>query len=1024
MQPANNNAVDRDDRAQQPAREVPPSVVRVLNEYRSRVRSIRLVEAVCAATLALCLSYVCLFALDRVSDTSRWLRITLWVAAFGILVTWLPWIVYRWVWQSRRLEQVACILKSQLPRVGDHLLGIVELAHAKSDAGQSETLVRAALAQADREMAKKSFVANVPRPHHRAWGLAAGSMLLLVLVQLAIFPEASMNAFRRWLTPWSLIERFTFARMETLPVELVVPSSEESKLPVALASNSKWSPEKGTLRVANHLVQAEAQDRRFDFRIPPRKEAATATVKIGDAIARLKIQPEPRPELIGLMAHVKLPDYLQRNDLATLPIRGGAINIVKGSQVQISATGSRELTKAQVNDQPMHVDGIRVTTSLIDSTESKTLKLFWTDHWGLSPAVPLKLQMNVVPDAPPSVSVRELGKQTILMELAVLTFKVDASDDFGLRRIGLQWKPYVESGAISSTTLADAAGKDKQGQSLEGERVVYAGGPEQSSLAGLSATLNPAREQINPQSIELQVFAEDYLPDRPRQYSAPFIVHILSEADHATWLMRRIDAWIRQCFENYDREQQLFHVNQEWSTQPKEERGSLKSLRALERQGTAEQSQAKRLQSLNELARQVVGDCSQNSKINSQHLEQLTGLIIELAVIAEQKMPTTARHLEEAAKTASQAAVSLPKALEAQEDLLAEYQSVLERLRALMSRIEETSFAVRLQALSQQELKLANEIRLVSSADFGKPPTVVREALVRRLGLLAGRHDGMTKVLQNIMADMEASLERTPNEQVQEVLGDMFGEEVYSKCNFVSEQLNINDSGLATAQCEYLADSFHRWAEQLMRGKGPPPGKQKKNSLPPELVVELMRVLKRETDLREETRELEQSRAALAATSIAKQSEELAKVQHDLARRTAKVIDRIIAIPNGEEDYGRDIQRLTAAVEAMRDAQMLLEKGETAGPTIAAETEAIELLKNSKKGKKNGKGNGGNPSDGNRTGADLESFVELLDSKPTDGLARPDRNTELSAGNETDSVPSEFRSGLDRLYQAMERNNN
>ncbi len=491
------------------------------------------------------------------------------VAAFGFLFTWLPWIVYRWVWQSRRLEQVARILKSQLPRVGDHLLGIVELARAKNNAGQSETLVRAALAQADREMAKKSFVANVPRPRHRAWGLAAGSMLLLVLVQLAIFPEASMNAFRRWLSPWSLIERFTFARIEPLPVELVVPSSEESKLPVTLASDTKWSPEQGTLKVANQLVKAAAQDRQFDFRIPPRKEATTATVKVGDAIARLKIQPEPRPELGSLTAHVKLPDYLQRNDLATQSVRGGAISIVKGSQVRISATGSRELTKAQLNDQPMQVEGTRVTSSLIDSSESKALKLFWTDHWGLSPAVPLKLQMNVVPDAPPSVSVRELSKQTVLMELAVLTFKVDASDDFGVRRIGLQWKPYVETGAISSTNAADAPEKQDQGQSLEGERVVYAGGPDQSSLVGLSGTLNPIRDQIKPQSIELRVFAEDYLPDRPRQYSAPFIVHILSEADHATWLMRRIDSWIRQCFENYDREQQLFHINQELSTQPK-----------------------------------------------------------------------------------------------------------------------------------------------------------------------------------------------------------------------------------------------------------------------------------------------------------------------------------------------------------------------------------------------------------------------------------------------------------------------
>ncbi len=155
----------------------------------------------------------------------------------------------------------------------------------------------------------------------------------------------------------------------------------------------------------------------------------------------------------------------------------------------------------------------------------------------------------------------------------------------------------------------------------------------------------------------------------------------------------------------------------------------------------------------------------------------------------------------------------------------------------------------------------------------------------------------------------------------------MSDEDVHAKCDFVAEQLKLNDSGVATAQCEFLADSFHRWAEQLMRSKSPPPNDKKRVTLPPELVVELMRILKRETDLREETRALEQSRAELAATNIIKQAEELAKVQLDLARRTAKVVDRIIAIPNGEQDYGNDIKRLTAAVEAMRDAQVLLENG-------------------------------------------------------------------------------------------------
>ncbi len=84
MEPTNNDKVDRDDHGTTACSGSTAQCGSCSQRYRSRVRSIRIIEAVCAVTLALCLSYVCLFALDRVSDTSRWLRTTLWVAAFGI----------------------------------------------------------------------------------------------------------------------------------------------------------------------------------------------------------------------------------------------------------------------------------------------------------------------------------------------------------------------------------------------------------------------------------------------------------------------------------------------------------------------------------------------------------------------------------------------------------------------------------------------------------------------------------------------------------------------------------------------------------------------------------------------------------------------------------------------------------------------------------------------------------------------------------------------------------------------------
>lgn len=96
--------------------------------------------------------------------------------------------------------------------------------------------------------------------------------------------------------------------------------------------------------------------------------------------------------------------------------------------------------------------------------------------------------------------------------------------------------------------------------------MIYAGSPSSVEASEQVATFTPTKDNVAPQSIELRVYAEDYLPGRPRSYSVPYIVHILSETDHAVWLTRQIEVWVRQCLETYDREQQLYNANHRDST--------------------------------------------------------------------------------------------------------------------------------------------------------------------------------------------------------------------------------------------------------------------------------------------------------------------------------------------------------------------------------------------------------------------------------------------------------------------------
>ncbi|MBL8856109.1 MAG: hypothetical protein JNK57_19245, partial [Planctomycetaceae bacterium] len=206
--------------------ELPQRTKAKLLEFRRRVWTVKLIEGVCAALFGLLLSYLLVFVLDRFVDTSAWLRCAILAVGSLGLAVWFPWVCHRWVWRSRRLEQVARMLKITYPRLGDYLLGIVELVQSPDLQGTSESLCRAALAQADRETSDKDLRDAVPFPRHRQWLWTVAMPLGVMLIALLLVPAAGWNAMQRWLLPWQPIDRYTFTTLEPLPDSMVVPLAE------------------------------------------------------------------------------------------------------------------------------------------------------------------------------------------------------------------------------------------------------------------------------------------------------------------------------------------------------------------------------------------------------------------------------------------------------------------------------------------------------------------------------------------------------------------------------------------------------------------------------------------------------------------------------------------------------------------------------------------------------------------------------------------------------------------------------
>src|SRR5262249_30749360 len=151
-----------------------------------------------------------------------------------------PYYVHRWIWRQRHLEQLARLLSRKLPRIGDQLLGVIELAHSQSEQARSPTLCRAAMEQVAHDAAKRNFRTATPDSYHRMWSLLSAGIFVAALALLGLFPSAAGNAWARFLLPWTNTPRYTFTAIEPLASSIVVPHGEPFTVVAKLKPDTSW----------------------------------------------------------------------------------------------------------------------------------------------------------------------------------------------------------------------------------------------------------------------------------------------------------------------------------------------------------------------------------------------------------------------------------------------------------------------------------------------------------------------------------------------------------------------------------------------------------------------------------------------------------------------------------------------------------------------------------------------------------------------------------------------------------------
>jgi hypothetical protein len=299
----------------------------------------------------------------------------------------------------------------------------------------------------------------------------------------------------------------------------------------------------------------------------------------------------------------------------------------------------------------------------------------------------------------------------------------------------------------------------------------------------------------------------------------------------------------------------------------------------------------------------------------------------------------------------------------------------------------------------------------------------------RALGDVRDQSMRETDRMSALMDDLQAYFDRRQLPAFRTVLEEMKELDTLGSLRQLSDDV-IKEAGMSIAQAEFWSDTFDRLADDLV----PPPqgegdgeaGGPPRESVPPEVVLEAMKILEAEVNLREETRVAQQAKNAVAADEYAAQAEGLADRQDALADRVVDLVDRLLEQPNGEKAFGQEIQLFEKVEEVMAEATDTLATPDTGPKAIGAETEAIELLLAAQAAASNGGGGGGGGGGsgatpgGGGTGTATSAALALAGRGNRSGRGEGGEKDQAT-GTSGRVLPEEFRAGLDAYFNKFEK---
>ena len=933
---------------------LPDSLRRQFADLEKRLFSLETRMALSAALIALLAVFLVFFVSDRFWDTPVWLRLTFALTALLGIVAAALWWLDRWVFRRRDLKQLALLVQSRYRRLGDRLLGIVELAdEMKRPPNFSPELYRAAIDQVSADASKYNFPEAISGRTARLEVMVTAALIFLVFVPALLLPQASWNAFRRWIAPTASIPRFTLVELAGLSAEQVVPHGENFQVQGKVRYRSFWHPDKvkglisGQPSLTTRVTEGE-----LALNVPGQVEDGVLQVRVGDARAEVALSPKHRPGLETIRATVRLPEYLGYPEQTQNP-QGGVLTLVEGSHFSLQAQATRNLDSATLNTQSarnpelaqvetpgqrpvitsgspkssdLKVKGRSFTTPLLSVDEVSRLSFTWRDDLGLTNAAPWSISISSQKDQPPAPEFAELFRDMAILESEVLPVRTRARDDFGVKQLGLEWRTDLVTQATNEPPRRD-----------------FLTAAETTSETNLESTFNfsPSVLSIPPDTtVELQAYAVDYLPGREKVFGPTYRIHVLGNSQHAEMIRQNLESLLVRLEEVTRLEEKIASETRDLrDLQKLDTPESEQKISDLER---AQDQNAAQLKELAEEGMRMLREALRNPVFSESLLTEWTRDLHQMQQLSDQEMQQASSSLNQAAQNQQNREQNLADAAQKQEEIIKQLQQMQQEVNESLDELQALTLAQRLRQVGKDQEKLEKHLQAIIADTVGLLPQELPERYQKANSLFAEMQMESQGESEKLQGEISRFYERTQKMNYGTVSQQMQDSRPVDELDRVRGLIQENIAMEAMDNLSLWATRFDGWADLLEpppsesssggSGQGQGQGEQDDRAL--KQLLALIRMREGQVNIQERTRLLhdyiEDQRTHRDGAVLLAASQ--GKLNRDLTRQA---VDNSFAMLD---------QTYNDAINVMSDVESLLDKPQTDQVTRGEQEKSVNTL--------------------------------------------------------------------------------